>query len=159
MDELGIRDGAVVDGAAEVDGARVCLGVDHGACAGEGGCITADDAQDTVVVIKVAVSAGKILEGEGAITNGFDVHASIGVEGANEEDITILAEHHRCIEAGATGDSPVVEGGSVAALGESEARSEVAADGGTEGVGIGNRNGVAVGIVDREGAVASGIDG
>ena len=70
-----------------------------------------------------------------------------------------MAEHHRCIEAGAAGDGPGAEGGFVAALCESEARSEVAADGGAEGVCIGNWNGVAVGIVDREGAVASGIDG
>ena len=137
VDELGFIQGAEVNSAAEVGGARVGLSEHQGPGAGEADRIAANNANNTVVVIKVAVGSREILEGEGAITNGFDVLAAIGVEGANEEHIAILAEHHRGIEAAAAGHCPAVECGSVAALGDKEARGEVATDGGAEGVGIG----------------------
>ena len=83
---------------------------------------------------------------------------AIGIKGANEEHIAILAQHHRGIEATTARHRPAVEGGAIAPLGDQEALGEIATHGAAEGVAIGDRGRLARGIVDREDAIASAID-
>ena len=83
---------------------------------------------------------------------------AIGVKGANEEHIAILAQHHRGIEATAARHRPAVEGGAIAPLGNQEALGEIAAHGAAEGIGIGDRGRLARGIVDRKHALTRAID-
>lgn len=70
---------------------------------------------------------------------------AVGIEGADEEEVAGLAEHHRCIEAAAIGHGPDMVCGLRAALGDEEASGEVGAHGIAEGLAVGDGNEAAIG--------------
>ena len=111
----------------------------------------AADGKDAVVVVEVAVPVGadEIFKDVNPIAGGFDVPASVAVELTDKEDFTGLGEENGGVEAAAINLEGVL-GGGVAALADLEAGYEVAADGGAEGWGVGDVNGVAVGISDHK---------
>ena len=83
--------------------------------------------------------------------------STIGVEVADEEDVAILTQHQRRIEAGATGYRPGVGGGALTTLSHQEARCQGLSEGCPEGICISHGNQIAVGIRDRDHVIAGSI--